>query len=259
MTARLKQCLFATFVGFGLLLALPIDAGAQGAGAVVPLPAEMRNAAASYLPGVVGEAVPAFPIDPGLAQLAAGTRRYEIVSGSDKGTTEEHVIAPVSGDKTGGQWRYRVGDRTVFLQQVPGQSLSIVSEEDSDQGVLTRYNPPEPLLIAGMNAGDSKALTMKVNVYDLSDPKDVEHKGSLDVTLTYVGAYRVTVPAGTFDAALLKWDFKGKIGPASVEDIQARFVAPGIGMVAAAEKRDVAAFLIYNDNTKVGKVLVQKP
>ena len=133
MTARLKQCLFATFVGFGLLLALPIDAGAQGAGAVVPLPAEMRNAAASYLPGVVGEAVPTFPIDPGLAQLAAGSRRYEIVSGSDKGTTEEH-IAPVSGDKTGGQWRYRVGDRTVFLQQVPGQSLSIVSEEDSDQG-----------------------------------------------------------------------------------------------------------------------------
>src|SRR5512147_147601 len=104
----------------------------------------------------------------------------------------------------------------------------------------------------------SQAKATKVNVYDLSDPKDVEHKGSLDVTLTYVGAYRVTVPAGTFDAALLKWDFKGKIGP-GVEDIQARFVAPGIGMVAAAEKRDVAAFLIYNDNTKVGKVLVQKP
>jgi hypothetical protein len=124
--------------------------------------------------------------------------------------------------------------------------------------VLTRYNPPEPLLIAGMNAGDSKTLMMKVNVYDLSNPKDFEHKGSLDVTLSYVGAYRVTVPAGTFDAALLKWDFKGKIGPASVEDIQARFVVPDVGMVAAAEKRDVAAFLIYNDNTKVGKVLAQK-
>jgi NAD(P)-dependent dehydrogenase (short-subunit alcohol dehydrogenase family) len=44
-----------------------------------------------------------------------------------------------------------------------------------------------------------------------------------NVTLTYVGAYRVTVPAGTFDAAPLKWDFKGMIGRASVEDIQARF------------------------------------
>ena len=259
MTARLKERLFTALVGVGLLLALPIDVAAQGAGAVVPLPAELQNAAARYLPGVVGEAVPAFPIDPDLAQLAAGMRRYEIISGGDKVTTEEHVIAPVSSGRTGGQWRYQVGDRTVFLQQIPGQSLSIVSEEDSDQGVLTRYNPPEPLLIAGMNAGDSRMLTMKVNVYDLSDPNDIEHKGSLDVTLTYVGAYRVTVPAGTFDAALLKWDFKGKIGPATVEDTQARFVAPDVGMVAAAEKRDVAAFLIYNENTKVGKVLAQKP
>ncbi len=98
---------------------------------------------------------------------------------------------------------------------------------------------------------------MKVNVYDLDDPSDLEHQGTLNLTLTYVGAYRVTVPAGTFDAALLVWDFKGKIGPASVDDIQARFIAPGVGMVAAAEKRDVAAFLIYNDNSKIGRVLVQ--
>ena len=271
MTTGSKNCSFAVLGGFGMLLAPTIDADAQellleptinadaqSAGAVVPLPAEVRNAAANYLPGVVGEAVPAFPIDPGLAKLATGTRLYEIVSGDDKGMTEEHVITPVSGDKTGGQWRYQVSDRTVFVQQVPGKSLSVVSEEDSNQGVLTRYSPSEPLLIAGMNAGESKTLSTKVKVYDLSDPKD-EHKGSLEVTLTYVGAYRVTVPAGTFDAALLKWDFKGKIGAASIEDVQARFVAPDVGMVAAAEKRDVAAFLIYNVNTKVGKVLAQKP
>jgi hypothetical protein len=33
----------------------------------------------------------------------------------------------------------------------------------------------------------------------------------------------------------------------------------GFGMVAAAEKLDVSAFLIYNDKTKVGKVLAQLP
>jgi hypothetical protein len=101
-------------------------------------------------------------------------------------------------------------------------------------------------------------MTIKVNVYDLDDPDDLEHKGSLDLTLTYVGASRVTVPAGTFDAALLRWDYKGKVGPASVDDIQVRFLAKDVGMVAAAEKLDVAAFLVYNDNTKVGKVLQQK-
>ena len=71
MTAWLKQCLFAALVGFALLFAQPIAAVAEGSGAVVPLPAAMRNAAESYLPGVVGEAVPAFPIDADLAQLAA--------------------------------------------------------------------------------------------------------------------------------------------------------------------------------------------
>lgn len=234
-------------------------ASAQGAGAVVPLPAQMQAAAQKYLPGVVGNPVPAFTIDAGLATLSAGTRLYQVVSGPNAGNTEQHQIARMPNQGKGSQWRYTIGDRSVILQEVPGQSLSIISENDADQGVVTRYTPPQPLLIAGMNAGDTKELTMQVNVYDLGDPTDLEHQGSLNVTLTYVGAYQVTVPAGTYNAALLRWHYSGTIGPATVEDTQARFVAPGVGMVAAAEKRDVAAFLIYNDNTKVGRVLQQQP
>ncbi|QLH39586.1 MAG: hypothetical protein HWD60_12345 [Defluviicoccus sp.] len=240
-----------------ITVGLSVPAVAQGVGAVVPLPAQMQEAAQKYLPGVVGEPVPAFTIDPSLATLSPSTRLYQLVNGPNAGNTEEHVIARLPEKTT--EWRYTIGDRSVILQEVPGKSLSIISENDADQGVVTRYTPPEPLLIAGMNAGDTKKMTMQVNVFDLSDPTDLEHQGKLDVTLTYVGAYKVTVPAGTFDAALLRWEFNGKIGPASVEDIQARFVAPDVGMVAAAEKRDIAAFLIYNDNTKVGKVLAQKP
>ncbi|MBK8177087.1 MAG: hypothetical protein IPK66_18065 [Rhodospirillales bacterium] len=246
-------------LAIALAISVPVLAKAQGAGALVPLPAAMQQAATKYLPGVVGDPVPAFPIDPDLAMLRAGERTYAIVSGADAGTTEQHVITPVAGDKTGRQWRYQVGDRAVYLQDTPGKSLTIVSEADGDQGVLTRYNPPEPMLIAGMNAGDSKHLKMKVKVYDISDPDDLEHEGALDVTLTYVGAYKVTVPAGTFDAALLRWDFEGTVGPATVKDIQGRFVAPGVGMVAAAEHRNVAAFFVYNDDTKVGKVLATAP
>ena len=231
---------------------------AQGAGAVVPLPAAMAAAAQQYLPGVVGEPVPAFTIDPGLASLAAGTRTYQIVSGPNAGKTETHVIKALPRDATGTEWRYTIDERTVFLRSVPGESLGIASEEDSDQGVLTRYSPPEPLLIAGMNAGDTREMKINVKVYDLDDPADVEHKGTLDLTLTYVGAYKVTVPAGTFDAALLRWEYKGKVGPATIEDIQARFVAPNVGVVAMAAKRDIAAMLVYNDHSKIGKVLQQR-
>jgi hypothetical protein len=184
------------------------------------------------------------------------TRTYEIVSGRDAGRTEQHVVAALPRDPTGTRWRYTIGERTVFLNEVEGKNLSIVSEEDSDQGVLTRYRPPEPLLIAGMNAGDSRSMAIDVRVYDLNDPEDLEYKGRVDLTFTYVGAYKVTVPAGTFDAALLRWEYKGKVGPASIEDIQARFVAADVG--AMAGKRDIAAMLVYNDHSKVGKVLRQR-
>ena len=230
-------------------------AQAKGVGAVVPLPANLAAAAQQYLPGVVGEPVPAFTIDSEMAKLAAGTRTYQIVSGGNIGQTEQHVIAPLPRDATGTRWRYTIGPRTIFLSEVVGQSLSIVTEEDSDQGVLTRYSPPEPMLIAGMNAGDSRKMTINVKVYDLNDPDSLEHKGKVDLTFSYVGAYKVTVPAGTFDAALLVWQYKGKVGPANIEDIQARLVAPRAGMVAMAGKRDIAAMLIYNDHSKIGKVL----
>jgi hypothetical protein len=228
---------------------------AQGEGAVVPLSAQAAATAEKYLPGVIGEPVPAFTIDPDLASLKPGTRTYAVVSGTGKTRSEQHRVS--ASDKPD-QWRYTVGDRTLFLHAVPGESLSVVSEQDTDQGVLTRYSPPQPLLIAGMNAGDKKTMTLNVKVYDLDDPDDLEHQGTLDLTLTYLGAYKVTVPAGTFDAALLLWDYKGRIGPATIDDVQARLIARDVGMVAAAEKRDVAAMLIYNDHTKVGKVLQQR-
>lgn len=250
LSAVLGGTLLAVF-----LISASEDARAQGAGAVVPLPAEMRAAAEKYLPGVVGEPVPAFTIDTSLTALVPSTRTYTVVSGTTGKTTEQHLV---TASEKPNQWRYTVGDRTVFLHEEKGESVSIVSEQDRDKGVLNRYSPAQPLVIAGMNAGDEKKMTLNVNVYDLDDPTDLEYKGSLDLTLTYVGAYKVTVPAGTFDAALLRWHYKGKIGPATIDDVQARFIAKDVGMVAAAEKLDVAAMLIYNDNTKFGKVLQQK-
>ena len=82
-----------------------------------------------------------------------------------------------------------------------------------------------------------------------------EHSGNLELTYTYVGAYRITVPAGTFDASLFKWHYKGKVGPASIDDAIYRFFAPGVGPVARIELKHISAFIIYSDNEKRGTVL----
>jgi len=110
-----------------------------------------------------------------------------------------------------------------------------------------------------MKPGDSQSVTIDVKVYDLSSPNEVSHSGSLQLTYSYIGAYKVTVPAGSYDAALLKWDYNGSVGPASVQDTQYRLVAKDVGIVASIEKKKISAMLFYHDNSNTGRVLVQAP
>ena len=99
---------------------------------------------------------------------------------------------------------------------------------------------------------------MQVNVYDISDPSTVTHTGSLTLIVTYLGRYQVTVPAGTYPAALIKWQYNGQVGPATVSDVEYRFFADGVGPIASIDKQNVSAFLVYNNTTKFGKVLTAK-
>jgi hypothetical protein len=210
--------------------------------------------------GALGGPVAGTPLTPSFAPLRDGTWTYQIVGGDDQGQTEQHVVTGLKGDPSGADWRYAVGDKSAqLIKQAGDGSLVFVSLEDFDEKVISRYTPPEPALLAGMAPGDSKAFTIGVKVADLSSPQDVKHEGTLNLTYSYLGAYRVNTPAGSYDAALIKWAYDGKIGPANVQDTQYRFFADKVGMVASVDKLDVSAFLLYKKHTKFGKLLTQAP
>jgi hypothetical protein len=210
--------------------------------------------------GALGEPVAGSPLTPSFAPLRDGTWTYRTVGGDDQGRSEQHKVTRLQGDPSGADWRYAVGARSAqLIKQTGDGSLMFVSLEDFDEGVISRYTPPEPALLAGMAPGDSKSFSIGVKVADLSSPQNVKHEGTLDLTYSYLGAYRVNTPAGSYDAALLKWAYQGKIGPASVEDTQYRFFADNVGMVASVDKLDVSAFLLYKKHTKFGKLLAQAP
>jgi hypothetical protein len=210
--------------------------------------------------GVIGEPVAGGTLTPSFAPLREGTSTYRIVGGKQKGQDEQHVITRLERDPSGASWRYAVGAKgIVFIKETDDGSLTFVTEENTDQGVVSRYEPAEPGLLAGLAPGDSKGFTVAVKVYDLSSPQDLAHEGTLDVTYSYLGAYKVNTPAGSYDAALIKWTYQGKVGPAKVDDTQYRFFADNVGMVASVDKLDVSAFLVYQDHTKFGKLLAQAP
>jgi hypothetical protein len=211
--------------------------------------------------GVVGKAVPGNPIADATKffTFEDGAWNFRFTNGDKKGKTQEQSFKKLKRDDTGTKGRYQNGPDIVnFLHRAKDGSITVSSEQDKDQGVISRFSPPEPIYVSGMNPGDSKQIKIDVKVYDLSDLKDVSHSGSLDLTYSYLGAYEVTVPAGTFQAALIKWDYKGKVGPASIEDTQYRFLAEGVGVVAMVEKKNISAMLVYHDHSKYGKVLVGK-
>jgi hypothetical protein len=237
----------------------------SGGGAPVAAAATLTGGEQAMLEEMLGQGVVGAPVKGStlmaeFAPLRDGTWTYQIVGGDDAGQTEQHHVSRLDRDKSGASWRYAVGDKAlVFIKEMSDGSLTFVTEENSEQGVVTRYEPPEPGLLTGLAPGDSRTSSVAVAVSDLSDPSVVSHNGTLDVTYSYLGAYKVTTPAGSYDAALIKWAYKGKVGPAKVDDTQYRFFAPKVGMVASVDKLDVSAFLLYQKHSKFGKVLAQTP
>ena len=235
----------------------------SAAGKAMELPAADRAVLDKLLgQGVVGAPVAGNPIADlsKVFPFSDATWTVRFVSGDNKGETRKETFTVSKRDKAGATGQYAAGPKdTLYLLRTDDGSIGLVSELDQNEGVITRYAPPEPMLVSGLKPGDSTKSTIAVKVYDLSDPNEVSHSGSLNVTYSYVGAYKVTVPAGTYDAALLKWDYEGEIGPASISDVQYRLVANDVGMVASIDKLKVHAMLIYHKNTTSGKVLVSKP
>jgi hypothetical protein len=258
----MSRCL--SFAVHGVLaaffLAGPTTAPA-GAADPIPLPEADSAVLQQQLgSGVVGDAVAAAPLTAADIPLREGTWTFKVVSGNNQGQTQEDVLTKLERDQSGASWKVQTGSKDLaFIQLGSDQNILILSEQDTDQGVITRFSPAEPILVVGMKPGDSQSVTIDVKVYDLSSPDEVSHSGSLQLTYSYIGAYQVTVPAGTYDAALLKWDYDGSVGPASVQDTQYRFLAKDVGIVASIEKKKISALLFYHDNSNTGRVLMQAP
>jgi hypothetical protein len=226
----------------------------------IPLPDADRTALQVLGSGVVGDPVAASPLAAADIPLKAGTWTYQLVAGNNAGATQDYVLTQLERDPSGASWKLQRGQNdTMFLKLGDDQAVAIIAEQDTDEGVITRFSPAEPLLTTGMNPGDSKKVTIDVKVYDLSSPDEVSHSGSLDLEYSYIGAYKVTVPAGSYDAALLRWVYDGSVGPASVKDTQYRFVAEDVGIVASIDKKKISAMLLYHDDSNTVRVLQKAP
>lgn len=257
-----RRSVAIVFLAAALLrLLAPHEAWADAAGPIIPLPDTDRAQLDRLLgKGIIGEALPSPPLGGMGAYFPPKGRvmSLRVVTSDKKATTETHTIEDTTEAAFEPGWHYTIkGITELYFQRDPDGNVVTVAEKDLDQGVLSRFTPGDPLIMPGLKPGQSIKSSHKVEVFDLSNLKKVSHSGSLDVTYTYVGTYRVTVPSGTYDAALIRWDYSGEVGPATIQDSQYRLLANGAGEVAMIQIRSISALLIYSDHTKRGKLLEQ--
>ena len=236
------------------------DARAQGA--VLPLPHADQQKLAEHLgAGVVGAALPSERISNASSYfpLKEKTFVFQVTSGSNTGNTQNLVLKKTHRPGGASSWRFNFAPSlNGFISLTAGGDLMMSAVSDVDEGVIAVTTPANPFVLTGMKPGESRSFRQRVSVNYLDDPTKRDWGGKLNATYTYVGTYKVTVPAGAFNAILIRFGYRGKVGPADVVYTAWYFFARDVGLIAMVNLEDVSAFLIYHNDTTIGKVLTVK-
>jgi hypothetical protein len=248
----------ALVIAVGLLLVFGRAAVAAD-GAVLPLPAKDRQELDRVLgPGVVGKPLPSKTITDASVYFPLKERSatFHVTSGDKAGSKQ--TLRVMKGKRPNGNpaWRFELSPSLAgFINAAEGGNLEMPAVTDHDEGVVVVTTPANPFVLQGLAPGESRSLVQKVSVNYLDNPSDQRYAGSLTGTYTHMGMHEVKVPAGSYEALLLRLEYTGKVGPANTQDSAYYFFAPGVGVVAMLSQEDVEAYWIIHIDTTTGKVL----
>jgi len=229
----------------------------------IPLDATTARDLELFGEGVVGKAVPAPPLDEISEYFAFGPGgwHYEVVHGRKKAAKKIRVehYAPVNDSGKPQEWKRTIGDEYVeYFRPHPDGGMEKYAEDDLEVGYGARM-VPAITAPAGMKPGETRVIKSELRAYKSSNPDDIKYTGKVETQLTYIGAYEVTTPAGTWPAILVRNAFNVDIGPAKVTDTMYSFYAHGVGKIAEIETQNISALLVYHSKSKIAKVLSAAP
>lgn len=247
------------FSALATCLLLPSIATGQK---VVPLPDKYAKDLELLGEGVIGKAIPAPNIEDPTAYYMGGPGGgewiYKVLKG-EEGHLRSEKITPIKDESGKTTWKEEIGDQFIqYIQLNADGALGKYREDDLELSYSSAFDPGV-YVTRNFEVGTSLKFSSKISASKLSHPDKVSFSGKMDTTMTYVGAYEVKTPAGTYPAILMRSEFDIKIGPAKVVDVQYSFYSKGVGRIAEVESLKVSALLIYHSNEKTAKILVEKP
>lgn len=259
-TLRWSGLIVAGTLAAAVAVTLGTRCGHAADAVVLNLPAADASVLAAKLgAGVVGEALPSAPIANATTYfpLRDTKRSYVVTDGERKG--QSVLLAVSSGARPNGTpaWRLDVTPTLqAFLHQAPDGDLMLTALVDAGEGLVVSTSPPSGFVLAGLQPGTTRTLAQTVSVAYLDDPGDARYTGTLTSEYAHLGTFAVAVPAGSYQAAVVRHRHDGKVGPADTQDTSYYLLAPGVGVVAMITQEDIEAFWVIHVDTSTGKVLV---
>ena len=161
---------------------------------------------------------------------------------------------PVGSTKGG--WMFSAsGSFFATLRQDANGSIVEPTMVSHDLGLLIRLNPPEPLLLTDAKEGKAVSRNVRVRIYDMHEPAVLAHSGDRHLTYTDMGIWRINVPAGTFNAKLVRVRAANDIAGETFQSVRYMFFARDVGVVAMVDTKPVT-HAIYPMNGAHAAVLV---
>jgi hypothetical protein len=254
---------FPRFMLFMMLfLTISMSTSSRADDLVLPLPSEDREIIVKRLgAGFVGDALPSKPIDDTsiLFPFHHQSVTYRFTSGRNIGKSKTVALTKVPRPSGRFVWRLQLAPSLIgFLRQTPEGDIVMPAVAETSEDALVVTTPPNPFLLKSMRPGETRSYSQEVSVRYFEDISNERYSGTIKTDYTYVGTFRVKVPAGTFEAILFRAKVDGRIGPAHTHATSYSFFAPGAGLVAMILQQKVTAFWIYNIDSAGGKVLISR-
>jgi hypothetical protein len=262
ISATFTSALLGTLLLLFFSIFISTTANAEAEAKIFPLPPEVAEDLKLFGEGVVGKAVPAKPFSTveNMLNIGPGEWKYKILAGGDDGekqrTETYEEIEPYNGHKA---WKRTLGVQYVEYIHVDSDGNFVKYSEDALDVDYSADFTPGLKVPLDLEPGKTQTIETTITAFKKGKRGKPKFTGKSTAHMTYVGAYEITTPAGTWPAILLQTVFEIKIGPASVSDTTYIFVTPGVGRVAEVEVTNITAVLIYHAHTKIAKVLTEYP
>ena len=247
----------------GLLFAIGTTAWADASN---PLDDVDRELLGRLGPHVLG--APIAPIDPATlieAVTRPQTSRFVMIEGPKKGQWVPVSVRSEQQIPGGG----KPADGPLWAIVVPGVITEYVVAGQAglhspmivlgDGALASSYLPPEPMLLRGVAPGTSKSYEMQVHVHPTSNPEKTKYKGQIRTHYTNKGSYRFHTPGGDFDGVVIRTDYQGKLGPATMNDSDMRIYSPKVGLLAIVTHDRLHAMLLLDRDKHVPLLLAEPP